>query len=73
MSRPKTLPLVALLLQSPVLTHFGILHAEDNKIRHVMVIGIDGMHALDMALWVKRNQTSAMAGAGACAPGELRN
>jgi hypothetical protein len=31
-----------------------------NKIRHVLVISIDGMHSLDMALWVKNNPNSAL-------------
>jgi hypothetical protein len=47
------------------------VRADDTKISHVLVIGIDGTHSLDMALWVKSNPNSAMAGAGACAPGEL--
>jgi hypothetical protein len=32
----------------------------DHKIRRVLVISIDGMHALDMALWVKGHPTSAL-------------
>jgi arylsulfatase A-like enzyme len=43
----------------------GMLRADDNgnnnKIRHVLVISIDGMHSLDLALWVKNNPTSALA------------
>ena len=34
--------------------------ADDHKIRRVMVISIDGMHALDMALWIKNHPTSAL-------------
>ncbi len=40
------------------------LFADDNnnnsKIRHVLVISIDGMHSLDLALWVKNNPSSAL-------------
>src|SRR5690348_2687 len=35
-------------------------YGDDHKIRRVMVISIDGMHALDMALWVKSHPTSAL-------------
>src|SRR5258708_7861520 len=44
----------ALLIPKPV-------YADDNKPRHVLVISIDGMHSLDMALWVKNNPNSALA------------
>ncbi len=33
-------------------------HGDDTKIRHVLVISIDGMHALDMALWAENNPAS---------------
>jgi hypothetical protein len=33
----------------------------DNKVRHVLFISIDGMHALDLSLWVKNNPNSAIA------------
>src|ERR1051326_237608 len=36
------------------------VRADDNKIRHVLVISIAGMHSLDMALWVKSNPTSTL-------------
>src|SRR6266481_7785305 len=36
-------------------------YGDDHKIRRVLVISIDGMHALDMALWVKNNPNSALA------------
>ena len=35
-------------------------YGDDHKIRRVLVISIDGMHALDMALWVKNHPTSAL-------------
>src|SRR5438105_15305080 len=43
----------ALISPAPVL-------ADDHKIRHVLVISVDGMHALDLALWVKANPNSAL-------------
>jgi len=46
------------------LTLFSTLNAappDDNQsIRRVMVISIDGMHSLDLALWAKNNPTSAL-------------
>src|SRR5690242_21806928 len=36
-------------------------YGDDHKIRRVLVISIDGMHALDMALWIKAHPTSALA------------
>src|ERR1700688_478280 len=36
------------------------LFGDDHKTRRVLVISIDGMHALDMALWVKNNPDSAL-------------
>ena len=35
-------------------------YCDDHKIRRVLVISIDGMHALDMALWVRRHPGSAL-------------
>ena len=32
----------------------------NNKIRHVLVISIDGMHSLDLVLWVKSNPNSVL-------------
>ena len=45
---------IALLSPPPV-------YGDDNKIRHVLVISIDGMHSLDLALWVKNNPGSNLA------------
>src|SRR5215469_10869254 len=45
---------IALLSPPPV-------YGDDNKIRHVLVISIDGMHSLDLALWVKNNPSSNLA------------
>src|SRR5580765_5485962 len=36
------------------------MYGDDHKVRRVLVISIDGMHALDMALWVKNHPTSAL-------------
>ena len=36
-----------------------------NKIRHVLVISIDGMHSHDMQTWIANNPTSALAGLAA--------
>jgi hypothetical protein len=38
----------------------NFVYGDDHKIRRVLVISIDGMHALDMALWVKSHPTSAL-------------
>ena len=35
-------------------------YGDDHKIRRVLVISVDGMHALDMALWVKNHPSSAL-------------
>src|SRR5207247_86856 len=35
------------------------LFGDDHKVRRVLVISIDGMHALDLALWIKNNPTPA--------------
>src|SRR5207302_11277537 len=34
---------------------------DDHKIRRVLVISVDGMHALDLALWIKNNPGSTLA------------
>jgi hypothetical protein len=52
--RPLRWSLAALLLMN------AVAYGDDHKIRRVMVISIDGMHALDMALWVKNNPNSAL-------------
>jgi hypothetical protein len=55
--------LLLFLFATPItLTH--PLHAaspeNDHNIRRVLVLSIDGMHSLDLALWVKNNPTSAL-------------
>ena len=41
------------------------VRADDVKIRHVLVISIDGMHSRDMQTWIANNPTSALAGLAA--------
>lgn len=52
---PALCGLAAMLFMNPA------SYGDDHKIRRVMVISIDGMHALDMALWVKNKPNSALA------------
>jgi predicted AlkP superfamily pyrophosphatase or phosphodiesterase len=47
--------LTALLLNN------AVAYGDDHKIRRVLVISIDGMHALDMALFIKNNPNSTLA------------
>src|SRR5258708_1446963 len=60
MKRSKRISLSTLLCLIPALVTTSAL-ADDHKIRHVLVISIDGMHALDFALWTKSNPVSALA------------
>src|SRR5215471_19116973 len=41
------------------------MRADDTRIRHVLVISIDGMHSHDMQTWIANNPTSALAGLAA--------
>src|SRR5436305_583156 len=50
-----------LLSLAAVLFTNSVGYGDDHKIRRVLVISIDGMHALDMALWVKSHPGSALA------------
>src|SRR5579864_2716148 len=60
LKRPRPPALIALFgLILTVFTSAPLLSA-DTKIRRVLVVSIDGMHALDLALWVKKNPTSAL-------------
>jgi hypothetical protein len=45
----------------PALLSTTALLGDDQKIRRVLVISIDGMHALDLALWIKKYPASALA------------
>ena len=60
MKRSKRITLSTLLCLIPALVTTAAL-ADDHKIRRVLVISIDGMHALDFALWTKNNPASALA------------
>jgi len=57
MKRSKRITLLCLV---PALVATSAL-GDDHKIRRVLVISIDGMHALDFALWTKNNPASALA------------
>src|SRR5438067_163189 len=50
-----------LLSLAAVLFTNSVGYGDDHKIRRVLVISIDGMHALDMALWVESHPGSALA------------
>jgi hypothetical protein len=59
-----TLNLTAAALGLAILNPASV-RAEDAKIRHVLVISIDGMHSRDMQTWIANNPTSALAGLAA--------
>ena len=59
MTRVKQCALVLTGLASMLLST-NSAYGDDHKIRRVLVISIDGMHALDMALWIKTHPTSAL-------------
>ena len=61
MKRSKHIALFTLFSLTTALFSTNALFGDDHKIRRVLVISIDGMHALDMALWVKNNPNSALA------------
>src|SRR6266567_178343 len=61
MKELKRIALSTMLCLTPALVTTAAL-ADDHKVRRVMVISIDGMHALDFALWIKNNPGSALAG-----------
>ena len=61
MKRSKHIAVSTLFCMTSALFSASALFGDDHKIRRVMVISIDGMHALDMALWVKTNPNSALA------------
>jgi hypothetical protein len=60
MKRPKHIAVSMLLCMTSALFSTSPLFGDDHKIRRVLVISIDGMHALDMALWIKSHPTSAL-------------
>jgi hypothetical protein len=60
--RLKTAALAAAIAAGGALLNPAPIRADDTKIRHVLVISIDGMHSLDLALWIKNHPSSALAG-----------
>src|SRR5438067_7940028 len=50
----------AVLALVSILSGTKSAYADDHKVRRVLVISVDGMHALDMALWVKNHPTSSL-------------
>jgi hypothetical protein len=60
MKRSKHIAVSMLLCMTSALFSTSALFGDDHKIRRVLVISIDGMHALDMALWIKSHPTSAL-------------
>lgn len=58
MKRSKQLATSALCLVPALLTSNALL-GDDHNIRRVLVISVDGMHALDFALWVKNHPGSS--------------
>src|SRR6267378_6343747 len=72
LKRLKRIAISTLICTTPALLSSTALfgdddHGEgnDHRIRRVLVISIDGMHALDFALWIKNHPTSALAGLAA--------
>jgi hypothetical protein len=57
-SRPAAIIALFVLILTAFTT--APLHSADNKVRRVLVISIDGMHALDLALWVKNKPNSTL-------------
>src|SRR5690242_14455617 len=61
MKRAKHIAVSMLFYLTASLFSTSALFGDDHKIRRVLVISIDGMHALDMALWVKNHPDSSLA------------
>jgi hypothetical protein len=61
LKQSKHIALSTLFCVAPALLSTTALFGDDHKIRRVLVISIDGMHALDFALWIKNNPNSALA------------
>src|SRR6266446_4841951 len=59
MKRLKHIAVATLFCITPALLSTTALFGDDHKVRRVLVISIDGMHALDLALWIKNNPTPA--------------
>src|SRR6266478_6307450 len=61
LKRLKHIAVATLFCMAPALLSPTALFGDDHKVRRVLVISIDGMHALDFALWIKNNPGSALA------------
>src|SRR5712691_11360388 len=61
----KQIAVSTLFCMTPALLSTTALFGDDHKIRRVLVISIDGMHALDFSLWIKNNPSSALEGLAA--------
>jgi len=61
MKRSKKLAVSLLFCLVPAILSTAALFGVDHKVRRVLVISFDGMHALDLALWTKNNPNSALA------------
>src|SRR5260370_29669181 len=61
LKRLKQIAVSTLIYMTPALLSTTALFGDDHKIRRVLVISIDGMHALDFSLWIKNNPSSALA------------
>jgi hypothetical protein len=61
MKRSKKLAVSILFCLVPAILSTTALFGVDHKVRRVLVISFDGMHALDLALWTKNNPNSALA------------
>src|SRR5260370_24853971 len=61
MKTTRSIAVTSLLCLSPALFTSALYADDDAKVSRVLVISIDGMHSLDLALWVKNNPTSALA------------
>src|SRR5229473_1669831 len=60
MKRSKKLAVSTLLCLVPALIGATALFGKDHQVRRVLVISFDGMHSLDLALWIKNNPNSAL-------------
>ena len=61
MKQSKQLAVSTLFCLVPALITTPSLFGDEHNVRRVLVISLDGAHALDLALWVKNNPNSALA------------
>lgn len=60
MNLSRRLATAGMLCLMPAIFNSALYADDDQKVRRVLVISIDGMHSLDLALWVKNNPGSAL-------------